>query len=571
MSTPPSGLTPEALYQLIKEYEAEIPIPAPFVTVQVGTFDAAAGTFTGLTTEVIVGDRPEPGEDHILPPEFQGSEYVYYSINAQGRETVTRVPAPSVPVAPVLLQFNVTNFTGPWSVTVDGYTTNAAAGQASVSVNAWDITTHNWTLQAGAGGHRDRLFIQRTESIPAAGGFTIPLLPVAVVYAPPADSENKSTATYAQGNTVGTSITYDFSTDTSQAVEPVFADGTAFRSFLGVVATAVGVAGGTAGAAASKDMTNVLALLPSDQMLETEGLTTDNSSTVTTTFTSTTTIGTTAQGGGPGVGDTIVYFQDVLVAWAYNGGSLQLCPIGFNQSQATAAVIQRDPGQLGIATSDQQLLLSLDPFVAGGPFALPPAGRFTQPPDLGLLTSITYAGGSTFNHQYVVTRDNKTISSTKSYTTDTNTFSPGEILQMFGVGTSKSQVTTTLTTATAGDVSQTVTLDANLVSGPDDIFVVTIWYDSLFGTWAFQQHQPTAQPVTSGSGATPGAVVTLESAGQVHGAVADAQGHYEFRAPNIAPGTAQVFVGNNPPTTVDIAGPVGPFRGPVSALPPFRG
>jgi hypothetical protein len=577
MSTPTTTLTPEQLYQLIKEYEAEIPIPAPFVTVQVGTFDAAAGTFTGLTTEVIVGDKPEPGETNVSPPEFQGSEYVYHSINAQGRETVTRVPAPSVPVAPVLLQFNVTNFTGPWSVTVDGYTTNAAAGQASVSVNAWDITTHNWTLQAGAGGHQDRLFIQRTESIPAAGGFTIPLLPVAIAYAPPADSENKSTASYAQGDTAGTSITYDFNTDSNQTVEPVFADGTAFRSFLGVAAAALGGAGaagttaGTLDAAASKDVTAVLGMIPTDQTLVEEGFTTDNSSTVTTTFTSSTTIGTTTQGGGPGVGDVIVYFQDVLVAWAYNGGSLQLCPIGFSEGLATAAAIQREPGQLGLATSDQQLLLSLDPFVAGGPFAQPPADRFTQPPDLGLLTSISYSGGGFFNHVYTVTRDNKTISSTKSYTTDTNTFSPGEILQMFGVGTSKSQVTTTLTTATTGDVSQTVTLVANLVSGPDDSFVVTIWYDSLFGTWAFQQHHPTTQPVASGSGAAPGEVVTLESAGQVHGAVADAQGHYEFRAPNIAPGTAQVFVGNNPPTTVDVASPVGPFRGPISVLPPFRG
>ena len=568
MSTPTTTLTPEQLYQLIKEYEAEIPIPAPFVTIQVGTFDAATGTFTGLTTEVIVGDKPEPGETNVSPAEFQGSEYVYHSINAQGRETVTRVPAPSVPVAPVLLQFNVTNFTGPWSVTVDRYTTNAAAGQASVSVNAWDITTHNWTLQAGGGGHQDRLFIQRTESIPAAGGFTIPVLPVAIVYAPPADSENKSTATYGQGNTVGTSVTYDFSTDTSEAVEPVFADGTAFRSFLGVVATALGVAGGAA-AAAGKGMTSVLGLLPSDQILDTEGLTTDNSSTVTTTFTSTTTIGTTTQGGGPGVGDVIVYFQDVLVAWAYNGGSLQLCPIGWNEALVTAAKIQNDPGQFGLAASDQQLLLSLDPFVAGGPFAQPPADRFTQPP--GLPASISYGGGGFINHTYTVTLDNKTISSTKTYTTDTNTFSPGEILQMFGVGTSKSQVTTTLTSATAGDVSQTVTLGVNLVSGPNDSFVVTIWYDSLFGTWAFQQHHPTAQPVASGSGAAPGEVVTLESAGQVHVAVADAQGHYEFRAPNIAPGTAQVFVGNNPPTTVDVAGPVGPFRGPISVLPPFRG
>ena len=381
MSTP-TTLTPAQLYQLIKEYEAEIPIPASFVTVQVGTFDAATGTFTGLTTEVIVGDRPEPG-DHLPPPGFQGSEYVSYSINAQGRETITRVPAPSVPVAPVLLQFNVTNFTGPWSVTVDGYTTGAAAGQASVAVNAWDITAHNWTLQAGAGGHQDRLFIQRTGSIPAAGGFTIPVLPVTILGAPPADSVGGSKATYAQGDTVGTSVTCDFSTDTSQAVEPVFADGTAFRSFLGVVATALGAAGGAA-AAAGKGMTSVLGLLPSDQILDTEGLTTDNSSTVTTTFTSTTTIGTTAKGGGPGVGDVIVFFQDVLVAWAYDGGSLQLCPIGWNEVAVTAAEIQNDPGQLGISTSDQQLLLSLDPFVAGGPFALPPADRFTQPPEAGL-------------------------------------------------------------------------------------------------------------------------------------------------------------------------------------------
>jgi hypothetical protein len=574
MSTPTAGLSPSQLYQLIKEYEAEIPIPAPFVTVEVGTFDAAAGGFSGLRTQVITNPEPlehEPGQQPINPaPRFEGAEYVTFSIDAQWRETVTREPAPVVPVAPVLLQFNVANATVPWSVTVDGYTTNAAAGQTSVSVNVWDRTAHQWTLQVGAGSYHDQLMIQRNGSIPAAGGFTIPVLPVAIVYAPPADSQKKSTATYAQGNTVGTSITYDFSTDTSQTVEPAFADGSAFRAFLGVVATALGVAGtddssaGKADAAASKDVTSVLSLLPSDQILEQEGLTTDTSSTVTLTYSTTSTIGTTAAGGGPGVGDTIVFFKDVLVAWAYNGGSLQLCPIGWTETIVTASYLQNNLSQVGIATSDQQLLLSLDPFVAGGPFAQPPEGRFTQP--TGIPETIEIAGGSTFNNSYTVTRDSKTLSSQKSYTTDTNTFSPGEILQMFGVGTSKSQVTTTITTATGSDISQTVTLDANLVSGPDDNFVVAIWYDSLFGTWAFQQLQPTGQPVASGSGAAPGAVVTLQSAGQVHVAVADAQGHYEFRAPNIAPGTAQVFVGTSAPTTVEIAG--GPFRGPIHPLPP---
>jgi hypothetical protein len=574
MSTSTPALTSEQLYQLIKEYEAEIPIPAPFVTVDVGTFDAAAGTFTGLTTQIITNPEPlehEPGQRPTNPaPRFEGAEQVMVTIDAQWRETITREPAPIVAVAPVLLQFNVTNTTDPWSVTIAGYTTNAAAGQTSVSVNAWDRTALQWTLQVGGASHQDRLIIQRDVSIPAAGGFTIPVLPVAIIYAPPADSAKKSTASYAQGNTVGTSITYDFSTDTSQTVEPAFADGSAFRAFLGVVGTALGIAAtgdpsaAAADAAASKDITSVLALLPSDTMTEQEGVATDDSSTVTLTYSSTSTIGTTAAGGGPGVGDTIVFFKDVLVAWAYDGGSLQLCPMGWTETVVTASQVQGNPGLVGIATSDQQLLLSLDPFVAGGPFAQLPEDRFTVPP--GVQASIEYGGGATWIQAYTVTRDQRSLSSQKSYTTDTNTWSPGEILQMFGMGSSKNQTTTTVTTAAGGDISQTVTLSVNLVSGPADNFVLTIWYDNLFGTWAFQQVQPVGQAVVSGSGAAPGAVVNLESGSRIHATVADAQGHYEFHAPNIAPGKAQVFVGNNPPTTVEVPG--GPFTGPSRPVQP---
>jgi len=102
MSTPTQALTPEQLYQLIKEYEAEIPIPAPFVTIDVGTFDAATGKFTGLTTLVINDPEPlehEPGQSPINPaPRFEGAEYVTVSIDARWRETVTREPAPVVPV-----------------------------------------------------------------------------------------------------------------------------------------------------------------------------------------------------------------------------------------------------------------------------------------------------------------------------------------------------------------------------------------------------------------------------------------------------------------------------------------
>ncbi len=573
-----SSLTAGQLFQLIKSAEAKIPIPAPFVTVDVGTFDAAAGTFTGLKTQVTTDPEPvehESGQHPTNPPgRFVGAEFEMSQIDSHWRRTITRVPAPIVPVAPVLLQFNVANTSGPWSVTIAGYTTSVPAGQSSVSVNVWDLTSMGWTLQVGNAVHEDRLMIQRKSSIPAAGGFTIPVLPVAIIYAPPVDSGKKSTATYAQGNTVGTSVTYDFSTDSSQTAEPAFTDGTAFRAFLTVVG--VGLTASAAGASAAgdaaaatadtdsaKDLSTFASLLPSDAMNEQQGLATDNSSTVTVTYTSTSTIGTTAAGGGPGVGDTIVFFKDVLVAWAYEGGSLQLCPIGWTETVETAAQIQDNPAQIGIAASDQQLLLSLDPFVAGGPFVQLPEGRFTVPD--GVQASIEYGGGSTWNQQYTVTRDVKELSSQKSYTTDTDTWSPGPILGMFGIGSSKSQKTTTITTANASDVSQTVTLAANLQSGPGDNFVVTIWYDSLFGTWAFQQVQPVGTPVVSGHDAAPGTVVKLESGGKVHATVADAQGRYAFHAPNITPGNAQLFVGTNPATAVVVPG--GPHHIPPHKTP----
>ena len=122
---------------------------------------------------------------------------------------------------------------------------------------------------------------------------------------------------------------------------------------------------------------------------------------------------------------------------------------------------------------------------------------------------------------------------------------------MFGLGTDKTVVTTTVTNATGSEVSTSGTLDLNLVSGLDEIFTVSIWFDNLFGTWAIQQLIP-AQPVVSGDGAAPGEVVKLEVGGKVHVTVADSKGVFTFRAPNIEPGTGQLFVNGKAPANVEV-------------------
>jgi hypothetical protein len=577
-----AGLTADQLYALIKQYEGVLPIPVPYVTINVGTFDAVAGTWTGLTTTVT--KDPEPVE-HLPnqhpknpPPRYVGPEWISETIDAQWHMTITSVPAPLVAVAPVLLQFTVANASTPWSVTVGGSSHSAPAGQNTLIINVWDREILPWTIQAGAKNHVDSLRIQRKASIPAVGAFTIPVIPAAIVYAPPADSQQKSSASYGTTDTVGTTISWDFSTDTSESVEPGFTDGSAFRAFLSVVSTALGAyssamgdkagldamssdpkvskqagvekANSQAAASVSKDITSFASLIPSETMSDQQGKVEDNGGSLTATYTQIGTLGTSAKGGGPGAGDNIIFYKNVRVAWAYNDGEWLLCPLGGTLVSVTAAALQNKLAAVGISSDDQKLLLALDPFVAGGPNAELPNDRFTVPP--GVQDSIEYGGGATFDQKYTVTRDSKTTTTTKTYTTDTSTWEPGTVLRMFGFGTDKTQKTTTLTNATGSEVSDTVTLDANLVSGPDDVFVVSIRLDTLFGTWAFQQFSPAGQPIVSGKSAQPGEHVRLEAGGKVHVTVANGKGEYAFRAPTIATGRAQLFVNGQPAKTLQI-------------------
>ena len=59
--------TADQLYQQIKQYEAIFPIPAPFVTLNVGTFDASAGTWKGLTKRVTTDPEPIEHGPHQHP------------------------------------------------------------------------------------------------------------------------------------------------------------------------------------------------------------------------------------------------------------------------------------------------------------------------------------------------------------------------------------------------------------------------------------------------------------------------------------------------------------------------
>ena len=565
----PMTLSTDEVYALIKQLEPEFSPPAPYVTVDVGTLDAATGVFQGLTTTV--EQDPEPIEHgpkdhpHNPAPRFTGDRWVSVTISASWRQTITSVPAPHVPLAPVLLRFSILNAATTWSVTVNGTTVSAPPTQGTILVDVWDAAVMSWSIVTGGVSRQDSLRLQRPAGAlgAALGAFTVPVLPVSIIYAPPADSLGASSAKYTAAQTVGTTVDFGFSDDRSSTT-PVngsdFATSMpAFTAALDSAAQVLSVFPATE--AVGKGFSTASSVIGKFSATNQTGVTDGTQSTVTLTRSTSDAFATSAKIGGPGAGDVLHFFKDVRMVWAYFGGRLRICPLGYSEVFVTAAGLRAHPDTAGISAADADALLRLDPFGPGAARATLPADRFT------LLETWEYGLGITLDHQVTQTRETKQQTTHSEYTSDTQSWDPGPIFKLLGFGNNDT-TKITVTNATGDSVSSTVTVDANLVSGPQDWFVVQLWYDNLFGTFAFDQLVPAAAAKLTGKGSQPAQEVVLQVAGKVFRTFTDKNGEFQFRGPGIPSGPAKLTVGGHTSAVTVITGPMETL---IVALPPLGG
>ena len=101
------------VYNQIKSLESIFTPPADYVTIDVGTFDAATGAFSGLITTIETDPEPLPHGPNQKPlnpkPHFVGQTWLSVTIDSNWLQTVTSIPAPKVGLAPVLLKFSIAN------------------------------------------------------------------------------------------------------------------------------------------------------------------------------------------------------------------------------------------------------------------------------------------------------------------------------------------------------------------------------------------------------------------------------------------------------------------------------
>jgi hypothetical protein len=449
-------------------------------TVDVGTFNATNGFFTGLGGSIWVTDPPDsPGSGPIGKP---GKPHI-----EQGPPGVTYIN--SVNVA---LTFEVTNpRSGNFSVTVNNTTVSAAPGQRQVTIEIGQASHFDYTVRSGIESYSGSFDIIRP---PHLGVATIPVIPLAVIYDAPQDKAGLNTNSLTQSSNRSTTVSVEYSQDSSTTNPGTIPGGYGdLMTVEKVLNGAAQVLSKTPGVpdTVQKGASIVQSLLSplfgtvdythTDQTTNATSTTSGVSYTVSQTVTPTTHLG-------PGDGDLIEFISNarfLTVGWngqattakLYDDG-IQIVSVHFLKQRLAALGTSNAPDPLtGLDRTTIQALLGLDPLAGGGPNATLDPSRYA---DLGPLS----VNGSLVNQPMSVTFTNSQMTSSTHAVTNVQSDKSGW-LSFLGIGVTDdttSKVTLTNKTSNTSSSSQTVTATINLHAGADEYYRVEVYYDTIFGS-----------------------------------------------------------------------------------------
>jgi hypothetical protein len=587
------SFTATEAYNQLKNLEnsGKITLPEPQDTVTMGTINPKAGTFTwALPTVVqttVIPPNPQIGQktNTVLnvtvgvvstkavdlrlkfavvpqPARELSAEQAKALASAPQTPAVTPAPTPA-PLAAKIASIGVVDTAlgeTNGGVTIVGYPTVVSAaneiivdaGLVCSTATGSQMTTppvSNFGLTINIPGQPPiglTFFILRPPVV-GMGAFTIPALPMTIVYAPPQGKLLKNTATYSDTTTFTQTVTSSItSSNTTKTVQAYTAADLISKvaSVITEVAAVVGTggAGGAGGASvagafselgtalfgAAQDandstanatqqvsgelslVSNILTAVdgsapPSDQGT----VTVENDHSLTLAVTSMDQF-MSESGLGPGAGDRIVYLSNVKAVWMAINGEVDIHILGFDALAANSVQDLQQEQQslaaggtprLGLDLPTIQSLLSQDPLATtrrtpvvvavGPPLVGPPRFVPANPP--GHQGSGTGPMGDIVQVTFDTTTEDKTIN-TNSQTNITD-MKPGWAAVLLGADNTETTTTAVFTTSHTTDnktedkITSTVTFFSE---GADDAYDVKFFYDCTFGTYLTLNSNSTA-------------------------------------------------------------------------------
>lgn len=480
------------VYTQIKDLENRFPIPTPSATIKMGTFDASTGKFKGNTSDITyesLGDYPGP------VPVVRYDEDIKLVISKIGnRVKMEVIPAPKADAVNVLLEFEVKNRgQKDFAVTAKGITVSAPVNQNIVTINVKDSYSVNWHVQSGTKSYGDHMEIQRPPIV-GGGAFTIPALPIGLFYEPPCDSQKKNKATYSFTKSMATASTLSFSTEKS-TTRPASTEKFSSLPDMQKAFKAAAWLMARNPSPQAQAIAGVLRTIASDGVLgkvsgsETEGVTEAKGNTLISRHEVGRTSDTDVNNGGPGIGDVICFLRNARLVWLASSGRVTLTLLGYDNGpfQIGVGFLKSNLGSMektGLDRETGQALLDLDPFVAGGESAVLSQDRFVYN-DCFPLLGTGHCEGYSSSH----TITNVDRQATTTFRTKAEDYRKG-FLSFLGLGVLEDEkVMTTVTQSRETEVSVTekTEVSCNLCCDVDEVYNVEVYFDRVFGTFAFKR------------------------------------------------------------------------------------
>jgi hypothetical protein len=467
------------IYNRIKALEGQFPIPTPHATVLVGTFDAATGKFAFNPSVRI--------ERHVDPI-------------THVPDITHTLPAQAVNVG---LEFAVINRQGNFDVSlINGLTVSAPPNQNTVTIEIGKGTSGDFTVTSGSHSFTSDLGV--AHRIVSAGAFTIPALPIAIVYAPPQGSLRTNSVSYDAVTSVGTKTKLSISSEQSTTMSDIDNLGD-YRQQIHDILTDLGAGLATGIPAASLSLLSDL--IGSTETTNITGFTVTDDHALQIVDTREYKNGSET-GEGPPEGNRIILLRNVELVWLVDNGQITLSVLSTPERTAFPVRellddLQRPfPGTVtGLDHDTIRALLQLDPFVSLLPIPnfrprlVPP--RFTKVDEPSVLGgSGTGPGGDviSFTHT-VITTDLHTEVNIAGTIVDQS----AGWLSSLGIGPQESQTVKNIFTnssSTEKSVGQAVSVSITFNTQGNEQYRVIAFYDTIFETIAFDHFPQAPNPGT---------------------------------------------------------------------------
>lgn len=466
------------------------------------------------------------------------------------------------------------------TLTIDGTTVSSTGDTLDAIVPP--RTRHEFRVSSGAKSFADRVLVERPALI---GYFTLEALPLALIYEPPGGKQCKQT--YTSIRRAGTELR-SFQSSESTETAPV---DTPFSTLMGYVEIANTIGGAAQNVPDARVQAGASVVQGAAGAIQAAFGSIEVSQDIVNEVTDSHTLSielaegretSTAEGLGPGIGDVFHFLVKPTFAWLVaqdrSSGEVFVTTtlLGYQGIASYSARSLREHTMPVPPAAMQDLLLALDPMAAE--FAKPKlklggmgqrlGGWDPSSPAPGRLVALDapmeFVSGAAPSFWVSHTLAQQDSHATTRVTTTTTTSQSG-FLSYVSKDVPKdgeTKLSVSQGSRATSSSSETVEVKVELVvaDGTDGL-MLELWYDRLFGTFAFRdlsaqaQSQPITGTVGDDSGAPlPGAPVLMRLPdGRSVRTYTDAHGRFEIRPPVKGP-AALVIESGGARTKVDWSG-----------------